>query len=146
MAGTGHTGIIDGALDSSALEHDLFGFLKKVVGPFLDGFPARRQLTSNMDPGGIYKEVYLDIYGKKRYVLKIIDEHVCATDGDVVVCKVPFIPWGDVDDEWERVINNNEDPVTGEFIMPDISDDLFFRFTSRFNNGTWSYEVRDENN
>lgn len=113
----------------------LLRLLKRAVGPL--GGPARKLLTENQKPGAKARGVSLTFYGKKSYQLMIADGFVCAMNGSVVECKVPFVPWDEDDAEYELVMSQYEDPVTHEVIVPFISDELLARLSSRFDSSIW---------
>lgn len=123
--------------DCSELNKVLY-LLKRAAGPFGNGFHIRKQLTKNMQIGENFKEVYLEFYGGKRYVLKVMDGYVCAIDGEYTICRVPFVPWDGVDMEWELILSMDEDPVTKELIVPEIPEELITRLISRFDNEVWN--------
>lgn len=116
-------------MTSEKRQKQLLRMLKRFVGPFSEGSRARKQLTLNQS---LEKPIPVKItfYGEKTYQIKIIDGFACAINNDVIECKVPFVPWDELDERYDKYIEDI-------FSLTPIPDELLNQMMARFNEEVW---------
>ena len=105
----------------------LLRLLKKVIGPYHDGVVARKALTEN-------KEFFISVFNQGRYQIKIVDGYAYVKRFDKTFCRLPFVPWDDIDEQYEYCCKKKScDSAT----IPLVADDLLIKYISRFDEQIW---------
>ena len=116
-------------MTSEKRQKQLLRMLKRFVGPFSEGSRARKQLTLNQS---LEKPIPVKItfYGESTYKIKVIDGFACAMSGSIIVSKVPFVPWDELDEQYDKYIEDI-------FSLTPIPDELLNQLMARFDEEVW---------